>query len=554
MPMSEPSPPRIEAGCAFRAGVTIHQVAPKTLELRGIPGHCAGMPQWQIDRPHSSRSPSERSGTPQQVRRGRGTRPESELFRLQQTAGNRAVASLLTVSRVPQLRTAQDSRLRLVTGSGLENYQVVLDVGGTLQDIGTVQILVCTMPNQLPLQIEDFVDTATNRAWVVFTYVPHMARVRVPAPQLIVNGLTVHVETRAVASSELRFAAAQVPRHDRSSAGETVRGHLGSGEVDTILASVVSAEGGFGTTQTYDRAVLTWGQGQWTAHSGTLQRALRFIIDQRPDLWSRYFGPHQLDVETGNDPRFVHEGRPVPTRVPDLHRVFRPNAATSRRWVTVFAQFGLDPQVERLQRAYLRGEVKQELLRAHAGNRPDDWLTTRGKALLFSMKVNLPAEAYRIFRDAVATASGGHTGVPVPTAIQAAASTNLENQFRQSGIRAFQDVRGHAVATSAAVTIPRHHTIAFWGEQGRNRGVADCTTALTQFTGGVRTVVVGGAQVRDPWTVNQWQQHRTGLQSRQTRYEKSAADITSALTRTDIEPDVPPEILNPPTPAPASVP
>ncbi|HKR52158.1 MAG TPA: hypothetical protein VJT72_21765 [Pseudonocardiaceae bacterium] len=39
-----------------------------------------------------------------------------------------------------------------------------------------------------------------------------------------------------------------MPRHDRSSAGETVRGHLGSGEVDTILAWVVSAEGGFGTT------------------------------------------------------------------------------------------------------------------------------------------------------------------------------------------------------------------------------------------------------------------------------------------------------------------
>ena len=125
-----------------------------------------------------------------------------------------------------------------------------------------------------------------------------------------------------------------------------------------MLASVVSAEGGFGTTQTYDRAVLTWGQGQWTAHSGTLQRALRFIIDRRPDLWEQYFQGQQLDVETGADPRFVHQGTPVATTVAALARVFRPDDATSQRWVSLFAQFGLDPQIQRLQREYLRGEVR----------------------------------------------------------------------------------------------------------------------------------------------------------------------------------------------------
>lgn len=468
------------------------------------------------------------------------------LLRLQGRAGNAAVQRLLAVQRAPKLRTAQDSRLRVAPTGALGEYAVTLEAGGVGHPVATMAITACTEADQLPVHIEDFVDTATNRAWVVFTYVPTLARVSLPTATFTAGALSVQVQVRRAAASDLAVSSAVLRGHSRSAPGETVRGHLGASEVDSILAAVVSAEGGFGTTQTYDRAVLTWGQGQWTAHSGTLQKALRFIIDRRPDLWTRYFAAHLLDVENAASPRFVHDGTPVPTTVPALARVFRPNPATSRRWVSTFSQFGLDPQVQRLQREYLRGEVRRDLAKTHAGNSPGDWLTTRGKALFFSMRVNLPAVAFSTFTQSVATAGGGHTGTPVPAAIKNAVSTELENRFRNSGVRAHQSRRGTGVADGAAVTIPRHHTIGFWGETGRANAVADCTTAIGGFVGGMRTVQVGGAAVRDPWTLQQWQNHQARMQARQSRYQKTAGDVGAALTRTDVEPDVPEEVLNPP--------
>jgi hypothetical protein len=486
------------------------------------------------------------------ARAGGGRHP---LLQLQSTAGNSAVQRLMTVSRVPRLRTAQDSRLRLTAGTGLGEWNVHLEADGAQHAIGSVRVLGCTETTQMPFHLEDFVDTATNRAWVVFTFSPTLARVRVAADEVLAGALTVRVERRPVATSDLEVAAATVPRHDRSAAGETVRGHLGSSEVDSVLASVVSAEGGFGTTQTYDRAVLTWGQGQWTAHSGTLQRALRYIIDRRPDLWDQYFQGQQLDVETGANPRFVHQGAAVATTVAALSQVFRPDDATSQRWVTLFSQFGLDPQVQRLQREYLRGEVRHELARQHGGNAPGDWLTTRAKALFFSMKVNLPATAYQTFRDSVAAGSGGHAGTPVPADVQAAVSAELEDRFRTSGVRAFQNVRGRRVADNVAVDIPRHHTIGFWGETGRNTAIADCDAAIADFAAAaVRTVQVGGVDVRDPWNQARWTNHRQAMVDRESRYQKSSGDIAGALARTDIEPDVPAELLTPPAPAPAPAP
>ena len=104
------------------------------------------------------------------------------MLRLQRTAGNRAVQRMLSVSRAPQLRTAQDSKLRVTAVAGSE-YRVGIEVAGAQHPVGSIHILRCTENNQLPVHIEDFVDTATNRAWVVFSCAHTLARVRVPAPQ-----------------------------------------------------------------------------------------------------------------------------------------------------------------------------------------------------------------------------------------------------------------------------------------------------------------------------------------------------------------------------------
>ncbi|NES86766.1 MAG: hypothetical protein F6K10_38485 [Moorea sp. SIO2B7] len=218
--------------------------------------------------------------------------------------------------------------------------------------------------------------------------------------------------------------------------------------------------------------------------------------------------------------------------------------------VEAFAQFGMDPQVQRLQRQYLRGEVRAELGRSHGGNRPEDWLNTRGKAFFFSMKVNLPAWAYRYFRQAVNNSGAGMASGSVTDAVRTAVSNDLENQFRHSGIRAFQNARGTAVnnGNPVRIRIPRHHTLSFWGTQGRNQGIAECDAAITEFHGGVRILTVGGVQVRDPWTIAQWRQHHQGLQIRQTRYQKTNADINAALNRNNIEPDIPPEYAYSPVP------
>jgi hypothetical protein len=164
------------------------------------------------------------------------------------------------------------------------------------------------------------------------------------------------------------------------------------------------------------------------------------------------------------------------------------------------------------------------------------------------MKVNLPASAYQVFRDSVAAASGGHTGTPVPANVRTAVSTELEDRFRTSGIRAFQSVQGRRVADNALVEIPRHHTIGFWGETGRTSAVDDCDAALGAFVGGVRTVQVGGVDVRDPWNQARWTSHRQAMEDRESRYQKSSGDVDDAAARTDVEPEVPAEVLNAPTP------
>ena len=54
--------------------------------------------------------------------------------------------------------------------------------------------------------------------------------------------------------------------------------------------------------------------------------------------------------------------------------------------------------------------------------------------------------------------------------------------------------------------------------------------------------LVGNATDAASWTKAQWLAQKTKLENRQSRYEKTAADVNAALSRTRVEPDIPPDV------------
>ena len=86
-----------------------------------------------------------------------------------------------------------------------------------------------------------------------------------------------------------------------------------------------------------------------------------------------------------------------------------------------------------MQREYERGEVQENLNQVIGGKSPDDWLETRGKAMYYSMWVNLPDIAKSYFKKACKKAGKATT----PTdEIKHEISAELEAQFEQSGVTA----------------------------------------------------------------------------------------------------------------------
>ena len=61
----------------------------------------------------------------------------------------------------------------------------------------------------------------------------------------------------------------------------------------------------------------------------------------------------------------------------------------------------MDPQIQRLQREYLRGEVHETLGKKIGGHTPESVLDTRGQAYFYSMDKNLPAGARANFQAAL---------------------------------------------------------------------------------------------------------------------------------------------------------
>ena len=241
-----------------------------------------------------------------------------------------------------------------------------------------------------------------------------------------------------------------------------------------------------------------------------LQPVLQFIKDQRQDLFDRYWGTAGLDVR-GNV--LYYEQKPYQGKG-QLTELFRSSKERNLFWVNIFAQAGQDPQIQRLQRECQRGEVKEHLGTSIGGKTPDGWLDTRGKAFYYSMWVNAPAYANKYFKQACSKA--GQTTEPTDV-LKQTISEALESVFQDS------DVVAHAGNN--------HHIIAFWGEQGRKRAVAECQEHIAD------------PSLDKIWSTDQWKKHKDAMEKRESRYQKTKADIDKALHRQVIEPDVPPDAL-----------
>jgi hypothetical protein len=442
--------------------------------------------------------------------------PCAAILALQRSMGNRAVSAHLAREPAPKLRTALDSKL-VVTPAG-SGYAASLQLGEDAEvTVATYQPKGDTPLKRLPVYLEDVV--TGQEAVVNIRYDPAAADVQAKFETQDVHGVKVTVRLLPGSADTLTVAGAPAA-HQVGSDGanvdgkETVQTHSGASATDKIMGSIASAEGGFASTEGSDAGVLTWGQGQWTVTAGELQKVLAFIKDRRRDLFDRYWGRADLDVQ-GKD--FLHDGKRWGPAKKSMMELFRPNVETITAWANLFGQAGMDPQIQRLQREYLRGEVHEVLAKQVGGHTPESVLDTRGQAYYYSMDKNLPSAARSLFQSAVKEGGADKTKV----------SDALGELFRNSSVVAFDN--------------KKHHIIAFWGEGGRKRALDQADAAIA--AGGDAT-----------WTVPQWKKQRERMEARQSRYTKTRADIDKAIAHQEIEPDVPPGVDVAPAPAPAAGP
>jgi hypothetical protein len=430
---------------------------------------------------------------------------------LQRSVGNQAVtAKLARADASPKLRTALDSKLVVTPAGG--GYSAALQLGSE-EPIAVVAYTPKgdTPINRLPVYLEDIV--SGGEAVVNVRYDPAAADVKPAFATREVDGLRITVRLEPQSPEELTVkstnAAKQTGEKSANVHGaENVQAHSGASATDKIMGSIASAEGGFASVEGTDAGVLTWGQGQWTVTAGELQKVLAFIKERRRDLFDKYWGSADLDVD-GKD--FVHDGKRWTPAKAEMMKLFRPNADTIMGWANRFGQAGMDPQIQRLQREYLRGEVQATLDKNIGGRTPESILDTRGQAYFYSMDKNLPAGARANFAQALKEAGIGKEG-EVSAEQKQRASDAIGELFKNSSVVAFDNAK--------------HHVIAFWGEGGRKRALDQADAAIE--AGGDAT-----------WKVERWKKHRENMQARVSRYEKTKGDIEKALARTDVEADVP---------------
>jgi hypothetical protein len=457
-----------------------------------------------------------------------------ELLALQHAAGNAAVTRLLARQPAgPALRTALNSQLRTEAKGG--GFGAVLELDGPTQSfalpVASWTERASTEFKHLPVYLEDVV--SWPQAVVTIQYDPDIADVTPAFRTREVDGIQVEVRLEPKSEAEMSVPAAEKAKRVHGGVvvggGESVTAHESASTTDKVMGSVASAEGTFATVEGSDKGVFTWGQGQWTVTAGELQRVLAFIKERRPDLFERYWGLTGLDVGTGSNPEFIVGGRAKPHDEATMMALFRPSIDRVTYWASVFAAAGNDPQIQRLQREFMRDEVESLLDTKVGAHAPSDALDTRGQAFFYSMEKNAPAVATVAFK--TATASLPATGA-ITDAQKTAASGRLEEAFRNSSV----------VARSK----DDHHIIAFWGEGGRKLAVQQAEDRIAEKEALAKAIEKAKAEGTeppapdpDPWTIEDWKAQKARMQVRESRYQKTRADIDAALARREVEPDVP---------------
>src|SRR3954451_480539 len=362
--------------------------------------------------------------------------PAATVLSLQRSAGNQAVAAQLSRApdAGPKLRTALDSKL-VVSPAG-SGYSAALQFGEESIAVASYAPKGDTPLNRLPVYLEDIV--SGSEAVVNVRYDPAAADVKAAFQAREVDGvrITVRLQPQSVEAMTVTSAPAakQVGADGANVDGrENVQAHSGAGATDKNMGSIASAEGGFASVEGSDAGVLTWGQGQWTVTAGELQKVLAFIKDRRRDLFDKYWGSADLDVD-GKD--FVHDGKKWGPAKKTMMQLFRPNVQTITAWANRFGQAGMDPQIQRLQREYLRGEVHETLGKHIGGRTPESVLDTRGQAYYYSMDKKLPSGARANFQAALKQAglpAEGEVGAEQKSAL----SDALGELFKHSSVVAF---------------------------------------------------------------------------------------------------------------------
>jgi hypothetical protein len=408
------------------------------------------------------------------------------------------------------LQTALDSKVTVQKAGNAYTIALHLAKGGQTIDIGQYEAIASDPSmRELPIYIEDIV--TDDRALVRIKYDAERVKFTQHATDDATGPQHLTIQATAVAAEELKIAAG--PKARKAAGGyvaegtEKVTSHSSGSELDKVMGAVASAEGGFASTEGSDAGIFTWGQGQWTVGANLLQPVLGFIKAQRQDLFDRYFGAAELDVKGTT---LYWKGKPYEGKT-KLSELFHGSDEQNKRFVDAFSQAGQDPQIQRLQREYQRQETHDKLNETVGGHVPDQWLNTRGKAFYYSMWVNAPAYSSSSFKEAISSKAGS-AKEPTPELIDAV-SKSLEDQFKDSGV----------IAKDAK----KHNIIAFWGEKGREKAIAEADKHIADPS--LDTV----------WDKAKWQAHKEKMQKRESRYEKTKADIDKALNKQNVEPDVP---------------
>lgn len=417
-----------------------------------------------------------------------------------------------------RLQTSLDSRV-VVRATGTGEYSVLVEAdGGSLQPVATLAIRDChaQAPRTLPFYIEDLV--TEDRALVRVRYDARHVDLQIQSTDVSSGGRLVQVQGLPSSSEHLQIPQAPATRrHGQghyADGGETVARHHDASGVDLAMAGIVGAEGGFASTEGSDAGVFTWGQGQWTVteSESNLQDVLSFIKERRPDLFEHHFGTKGLDV---NGRAFRFDGRDYAFNRRQLGELFQSQPAQNRRLVDMFAQAGTDPQIQRLQRQYLRREVANTLSapvrRGGASHSATSWLTPRGLALYYSMYKNLPGVAQRILLDAI-NAAGGGADSEVTTPMRERASQELEQRFQRSDVKAPDPQNGN-------------RWYAFWGEGGRQQALHQADERIGALQAQVAQTADVNARRGLQAQLADWQRHRAQVQRRESRYQKTVASL-----------------------------